>query len=473
MTNRLALDFSLTTNQERVVFIQEYLQQPQFTTKPPTAQELETIANYILWGKDPVSGLNAQQEGLTPLFTKHGTWFGPDKVESLDGLLEQPQFNEASLHPLDQVPLRQPRQVFSRRKALAECPPYMVDTFTDLFARIDHLDLVVEYWDLMHGKRKNPIRPTLLNKFSSEEQATIEQEAASLNQSQYLARRHLLVDLRREQYILRDQYAEPVVLMDTPRYTPVMEPPVLAVDVPVLPLGLVPASSTSLAPEGPDRARSLVFVAKSSLVPASFNEEELAAISSLYWDNHRTKSNSSTNSLGDVTIAAPNGTQLAIDMREVEHVYQVLQQWCDLTEAIDPDDFTCTLPRLLATVTFYAEWAELDGIQQEIFDMKVKRVRNVEIAGAINAKWGKSYTPNYVSTIFRQKIIPKICEAAKYHEKVVGSLFFEEEFKACKDCGRVLLLDPCNFTRSSRSKTGYGPRCKACESLKRKRSSEK
>ena len=63
----------------------------------------------------------------------------------------------------------------------------------------------------------------------------------------------------------------------------------------------------------------------------------------------------------------------------------------------------------------------------------MRKVKNEDIAIAINKKYGKTYTPNYISTIFRQRIIPKINEAAAYHEKVVSNLFFEEEFKACSN----------------------------------------
>ena len=95
--------------------------------------------------------------------------------------------------------------------------------------------------------------------------------------------------------------------------------------------------------------------------------------------------------------------------------------------------------------------------------MKLKKVKNTDIAIEINKKWKKTYTPNYISTIFRQRIIPKINEAAAYHEKLVSNIFFEEEFKTCTGCGKTLLRDTDNFTRKSRSKDGFTSRCKHCE----------
>jgi hypothetical protein len=190
MTNRLKLDFSLNTSEERNNFLTTYLTSDQFTTKPPTDDELEMMANYVLWGKNPKTGLNAQQEGLCDIETKHSTWTRDGSVESLDGLLENPVFNEATLRPIDSVPTKIKREVFSRKEALAECPDYLAKTFANLFREIDELDLRINYYDLAHGKRKNPIRPELLNQFSEEERIAAETAAASWNQFKYLKMRH-------------------------------------------------------------------------------------------------------------------------------------------------------------------------------------------------------------------------------------------------------------------------------------------
>ena len=145
MANRLKLDFSLNTNEQRREFLENYLAQDQFISRPPTEDELETMANYLLWGKDPKTGLNAQQAGICQIDTKHGTWDKDTNVESLDGLLENPVFNEATLRPIDSVPMKVKREVFSRSEALAEAPEYLKQAFVDLFRDIDELDLRINY----------------------------------------------------------------------------------------------------------------------------------------------------------------------------------------------------------------------------------------------------------------------------------------------------------------------------------------
>ena len=99
------------------------------------------MANYLLWGKDPITGLNAKQAGIVDIETKHGTWDKDSNVESLEGLMESPTFSEASLAPLGSVPMKIKRETFSRKEALANCPEYLVPTFTALFRQIDELDV--------------------------------------------------------------------------------------------------------------------------------------------------------------------------------------------------------------------------------------------------------------------------------------------------------------------------------------------
>lgn len=196
--NRLQLNFKLNTTDERVAFLDEYLQRPEFITRPPTEDELETMANYVLWGKDPITGLNAKQEGICDIETKHGTWDKSSNIESLEGLMESPTFSEASLHAIGTAQTKQVREVFSRTDALAKCPDSLRETLLELFRAIDELDLAINYYDLAHNRRTKPPREQLLNKFTEQEKAEIQERVSHWNQYKYLKQRHHLVELRRE-----------------------------------------------------------------------------------------------------------------------------------------------------------------------------------------------------------------------------------------------------------------------------------
>ena len=165
-TNRLKLDFSLSTDKERQAFLTNYLESEIFRDRPPTPDELETMADYLLWGKNE-EGLNGKQQGLD-LKTKHGTW-DDSPVDSLDELMEQPTFNEASLSPLGTTRYVTKKQVFSREEALRDAPDYLKPQLADLFREIDRLDYQIEWYELQHGRRTKEIRAELTKQFSEEE----------------------------------------------------------------------------------------------------------------------------------------------------------------------------------------------------------------------------------------------------------------------------------------------------------------
>lgn len=274
MANRLQLNFKLTTMEERSAFLTQYLTQQQFLDKPPTADELETMGNYVLWGKDE-HGLNAKQSGLVDLITKHGTW---DKsttasTESLEGLMELPTFNEAALSTYDAIPIKVRKETFSREEALRDCPPYLIPTYTDLFRQIDELDLRLNLYDEKHGRRKNPPRPQLLALFTPTEIEQAREEISHWPQYRYLRMRHQLVDLRRQQYTIRDSYQQTLLPEATIVPPTPYSDPQLNADIPVFPLGCA----------GTDNASRLIFLPFDKINPTNYTNEEMRAVSSLLW----------------------------------------------------------------------------------------------------------------------------------------------------------------------------------------------
>lgn len=228
------------------------------------------MADYLLWGKDPVTGKNGKQDGLE-LRTKHGTW-DDSPVDSLEQLMEQPTFNEASLQPLGTTRYTTKKEVFSREEALREASPTVRESFLALFTEIDRLDLMCSEYDLLHGKRTKPIRPELLKRFTEEELCTLREKVTHWNQYHYLKQRHQLVEMRREQYTLRDSYKKIMFTQNDDAY---VEPPTIDFDagIEVLPLGLYHQ----------DMLPGVVFRKWADLNPQNTPEEFLQDISDLYW----------------------------------------------------------------------------------------------------------------------------------------------------------------------------------------------
>ena len=93
--NRLRLDFSLQTTEERLKFLESYLPTITFT---PDEHETETLSDYILWGKN--------KNGL----------------------------QEAKFTKLNATHYRTKRVVFNREDTLKKAPPHLVPIFKELFA---------------------------------------------------------------------------------------------------------------------------------------------------------------------------------------------------------------------------------------------------------------------------------------------------------------------------------------------------
>lgn len=445
MINRLKLDFSLLTLEERTKFIEEYVKKEEFKKKPLTSEELEMCGNYLLWGKDS-SGKNAVQKKEVQIETRNKTWTKGPEVESLEALLESPTFNENNIVVPTAARAKVQKEVFSRSKALEEAPNELKSVFKNLFYRIDKLDLLLNYYDLAHGKRKNPPREELLSRFAKEEQEKLQEESTHLNQFTYLKLRHQLVELRKEQFSLRDSYT--FTIRKDPIYNFVQTPitKTFDADILVFPLGFKYEEQ---------KFSGEIFKPLEDLIPSNFTQEELKKISNFYWEKRK--------------LEETKKDKEFFDFREIEHVYNLLLIYDELEEASEIGEVESTLGYLIETFKYYAAISELSDIYQEILDLKIKKKKNQDIADFINQKYGKSYTSNYISTLFKQKIIKKITEAAAYHQRIIESIFFPEEFKICNTCGRTLLKCSDNFVRKERSKDGFTNRCKKCDKEERKR----
>lgn len=445
MINRLRLDFTIPTFKERMAFLNKYMESDEFKKKPMTPEELEMCGNYVLWGKDE-DGKNSVQRKEIQIETRNKTWSREKEAESLEALLESPTFNENNIIATNVPRPKVVKEVFSRSKALKECPEELKKTFQELFREIDTLDLTLNYYDLEHGKRKKPPREELLARFTDEEKAELKEKSTHLNQFAYLKLRHQLVELRKEQFFLKDTY-NPTIKKETAyNYVQIPITRIFDAEVPIFPLGLK---------YNDQKISQAIFQPLESLIPSSFNEKQLQKISNLYWEKQEQEKQKK---IGEF-----------FDFREIEHLYALLSIYEYLEDMLPEASIDSTTNNLMDTFKYYASIADLSDIYKEILELKIKKKKNQDIANYINKKYEKSYTSNYISTIFKQKIIKKIADAAIYHQTIISLIYFPEEFKTCNTCGKTLLKCSDNFVRKERSKDGFTNRCKKCDKEERKK----
>lgn len=423
----IQLDFKLEWRDERVNYVKTHLND----TENFSASELATISDYILWGKNRENGLNGLQEGLD-LYSK---WNQTDsKVESLDALIESPTFNENTLRRPSDPPSKTIRTVFSRSQTRKNAPPHLLGDFEALWRQIDETEFLVQQYELDHEKRKTPLREELLKRFSEEERQNLASKARQLSPYHYLKLKRELVDLRTQQYILKDSYSSPILSNPTPNFE-VQEPPSFGDEITLKPLNLIYDKSLF----------SKVWRLDRFPEPNDFNELEIEKLSHLIWQK--------------------DTNNFYFDFTNRDHLYTYFGIYDQLESAADDSSNYDQFKQMLAS---YIALAQLDSIHRTILDLKMRKQSNQLIADQINKQFGREYSPNYISTLYVQKSLQGICDAAALHRQIIENLMFPENFKTCKDCGRVLLLNETNFVKRQRSNDGFSPRCKACEKLKRK-----
>ena len=85
------LDFSIPTSTGRRDYVEKYM--ADNSDKKFSASDLETIANYILYGKDENTGESIVDRKEVQIKTKYNS-YSKKEPESLDELIESPTFDE-------------------------------------------------------------------------------------------------------------------------------------------------------------------------------------------------------------------------------------------------------------------------------------------------------------------------------------------------------------------------------------------
>lgn len=435
--NKLQLDWTLVLRTDRKAFIDNYLTQIPFE---PTEDELSMMASYILWGKETGTEKDGhariKHEGLY-IETRSKDWTD-DRFVSLEGLLETPGFSE---NEFVRPTYKKTRNTFSRSEARNLASPKILAALEELWRQIDSTELIISFYELEHGKRKTPIRQELLNRFSAADLDVFRERAAALKQYSYLKLKHELVELRRQQYVYQDSYKQTIFSKPSNNsiYYKPEEPTEFGNDIPVFPLGIRYNSSLY----------KKIFNFERFPAPDDFDENELKEISKILWQ-------------------PAHSTYEPFDFSNSEHLCKFYDNYARLEEKIQDEelDESSSLVQFMNTARVYENLAQLEPLHKDILVWKIQKKSNAQIQIFIKEKYNHLYQQNYISTLYR-KTIDNIAEAAAFHKEVCENLFFPENFKKCKDCGKSLLLSNRDWVKRARSRDGFSPRCKHCEKLKR------
>jgi hypothetical protein len=398
------LDYTLQNSSERLQFVRNYLEsKPEsvleaeqwFARNASTTNSnrfLETLANYILYSKD----LKTKEIDIEPAKNTYRR----KSPESLDALMDNPAFDENRFLPADFNTYTKPK-------------PRIHDSDSELPGMAD----------LQH---------------------TIRGLQAKIDNGEYKGKdlwraKHILVDLRREQYALRDIHIKTIVFK---RFTP---PQYVRPELDVQ-SGYV---------------REVV-----NLDGSAANKNSTPTSSSLGEQNTPPEQNMLP--AGDMVGTDWEWVEVghAVDLTNPLHIYHLLERYSSLKESVY-DDTDAPLRYLLYTLEEIVEKAELSPDRKYILIRKVDRATNEQIRQELIDKMDKSFNVNYISTIFKREICNAIANTAKLEEDKWRARNQPERWKVCSTCKIKKLADPREFVRRKDSADGLSARCKKCDKKKR------
>ena len=389
----LKLDFSLSTAKERAEYIQRYMDpKAGYTNK-----ELETISNYLLFGKDE-DGKSVVDRKEVSIKTKHNSYVHKE-AESLDALMEKPTFDERCFQTSS-------TRYKTAKPSIDRTKDADVPGMKELWAIIDDVQYLID-----------------VNKGKVEDESVRKLTSAELYEYQ-----HYLIELRRQQFILRDS-VKPVICRTKTNITPVYDMHDGAI--------LWDAENSDFA-----------------IAPLGLKNEA----SGLRFENPR--------ALEEIDYHWNEKAKWVLDFRNPEHLYELFESY----EELETDcylDAESTAAAIIETLNFYRGRANLSDEQERILDLKIKHISNQKISEIIAKEFKATHSANYISTIYKQKICKKIAEAVILHYDYYLNREIATAWKKCTCCGEYKLRDTREYMRRARASDGLSSICKICDKAKR------
>ena len=389
----------------------------------PNQTDLEQMADYILFGKDE-KYLNARdrKEILQPK-RRYDSWSTKDeKSESLDALLEDPntapdienkQNNNGPRYKVFKPEIRRPE--YDKNGNLIDIGDGDIPGMVELWERIDKLQ---ERYDMYRGKippndyvKNHPLTKYQLYKFG-----------------------HMLIDIRRHQYYLKDSYKP------TLKFFNIAPPGRSEIDF---------ENNTGLwlSPEE-------WCYRKRNPKPFDLEQPALEDVpedenGNLYWKISDNK----------------------IDYENPDHILALLDHYINLLKhSYDkPDSSTRALCFDLERLV---EAANLDDVEQYLLEQRIAH-RNVFIIKQILDSEGVEMSELQIREMMRKKIPRKLANTATHirleYELNQGLI----EGLECSKCHTVYPKDAFYFARSRDKRTGFCSQCKVCQKESYERRKEK
>lgn len=384
---KFKLDFSIKSAQDRMNYIKSNINFSILSKK-----DIELCTNYVLYGKDSDDKSIVDKKQVY-IKTKYNSY---NKTEpySLEAMMESPTFDETLLSNQKYI-YKKIKPTIDKEKC------QNIPGMKNLWNQIDELDKKLKF-----AKENN-----LDSKF-----------CYHLN--------HMLIELRKEQYLLKDSYyPERQIKKNYGHYY--NNPIDYQMNYCVYPCGTA-ANENDLKWKFPFN-NGIDF--KSVDIEKEIEDKKRCHIP-------------------------------YFNFLDKDHIYFLCLNYYDIKDSVRnyPDS---PLNGLLWTLDFYIEKANLSEQQKFIVEGKKLRLLNKEICRGLMEQLGIYHQENYVSTIWN-KTCQLIADAADLHYDEWCCKDYAAAWKKCHCCGKMILKDSRNFVKKAKSPDGFTHRCKICDRKKRR-----
>lgn len=111
-----------------------------------------------------------------------------------------------------------------------------------------------------------------------------------------------------------------------------------------------------------------------------------------------------------------------------------------------------------------------EPMYKDIVESKIKGLSNQDIKDLLLQKYGKTYTVEYLSALWRNKIPKIIADYAKEDYLIWYYTYVKKgKWKTCSCCGETKLAHNRFFSKNKSSKDGWYSLCKECRNSKNKK----
>jgi len=499
---KIQLDFSKSSLSDRLEVANHYAHSNL------SAKNCKHIADYILWSRDENGTCISKNED----FELSSKW-SASQPDSIEAIMEA-ETHIPNFHAIGEIPPTLVRkQKFSRTDALASP---LAPHFKALFEEIDRLDVLISF-----AMGKEP-REELINRMEPSCLFALRAKAAKLSPKELQRARHDLVDLRTEQYELRDSYKPQLRNAKQPIGKVELAP------LEIEPLGLWASPTTTLGkflwaeeptPPANEEERAKLAQALKRLLARTckpsceqdirqtqiedgLHEREVINLShatarsckqACKQDTKQTptEEHSCQNEVGlqQRAVEKTSHDSDCLHEREVKNSCQTDERavtfdlrdpnsWLQLLpyyntiynaklEAEERHDIESEAPALWNTIQYYFDRALMQAEYRLIVEMKSENWRNEDINNELRRRNLKTFSVNYISTIYKKRIPKLLAQAVEAHYELALALDQPDEWKRCSKCGKLLHLDSNHFRRLGKSKDGFVGSCKQCDKKKR------